>query len=232
MNLARARFGGPAWPVWPGPRPPVRPRPGPAGRLGEGGRIYQAIRRLYRAHKTPPARLAGGPGLLAGGVLARRFSQSLLQSVRHRLPRSGPPLSPGAGPAWSFSGVLPVLWWARASGCLRSLLPVPLWCGPSPTWCRSSCGCGPPAGFRPCCRSRSGVVFLRRDTGPLVGAVLWFRSGSRSGAAISESNRDFSAPYTGPQKFPPLPFSPKNTPDFLCKNNSPVPPKGGRGERF
>ena len=35
-----------------------------------------------------------------------------------------------------------------------------------------------------------------------------------------------------PQKFPPLPFSPKNTPDFLCKNNSPVPPKGGRGERF
>ena len=177
MNLARARFGGPAWPVWPGPRPPVRPRLGPAGWRGEGGRIYQAIRRLYRAHKTPPARLAGGPGLLAGGGLARRFSITAAIRPASAPPfRSGPPLSLGAGPAWSFSGVVLVLWWAWSSG-----------------------GRGPLAGSAPCCRSRSCVVLLRRGAGPPVGAVLWCQSGSRSGAAISESNRDFSAPYTGPK---------------------------------
>ena len=198
LNLARARFGGPACPVWPGPRPPVRPRPGPAGWLGKGGRIYQAIRRLYRAHKTPPARLADGPGLLAGGVLARRFS--IAAAIRPAsAPRSGSSLAPGAGPAWFFSDVVPVLWWARSSGWLRSLLPVPPRRGPSLARCRSSGGRGPPAGSGPCCRSRSGVVLLWRGAGPLVGAVLWCRSGSRSGAAISESNRDFSAPYTGPK---------------------------------
>ena len=158
--------------------PVRRSGPGPVRLAGGGrGRIYQAIRRLYRAHKTPPARLADGPGLLAGGVLARRFS--IAAAIRPAsAPRSGPPLAPGAGPAWSFSGVVPVLWWARSFGWLRSLLPVPLRRGPSLARCRSSGGRGPlvpvrlqvrrghfrkqPRFFRPLHRAENFQRFFRR----------------------------------------------------------------------
>lgn len=184
-----------------GPVPVRRSGPGllPGWLVGGRGRIYPAIRRLHRAYKTPPARLAGGPGLLPGGVWRAGF-QSPFQSVRQQSPRqplrrSGP--GPGAG-----GGCLRL--WSSVAGRRR---------GPSPPCCRS----GPPAGSAPCparsC-SRAGppaVPVLRGSVwsagpGP---ALAWSWPPARrvppvplpvqSGAAISESNRDFSAPYTGPK---------------------------------
>lgn len=84
--------------------------------------------------------------------------------------RLTPASAAGPAPSWSFSVAVPVLWWAQS-----------------------------PAGSGPCCRSRSVVVLLLRGVGPPVGTVLCCQFGPRSGAAISQSNRDFSAPYTGPK---------------------------------
>ena len=142
LNLARARFGGPACPVWPGPRPPVRPRPGPAGWLGKGG-VYIKLSGDYTARIKP---LRRGWRTVPASWLAefwRAGFQSPPQSVRHRLP-------------------VPVRPWPLV--LVRR--------GSSPTWCRSSGGRGPPAGSDPCCRSRPGAVLLWRGAGPLVGAVL------------------------------------------------------------
>lgn len=169
-----------------------------AGWWGEGGRIYPAIRRLHRAHKTPPARLAGGPGLLSGRVWRAGF-QSPFQFARQQLPRVTPCAGPvlalvlvlavsGFGPALRAVGVVRP---RRAAGPVLRLAPLPVRRGPCPV----------PV-LLPC---RSGAV---RSAGP--GPALarsWppVRRGPpvllpvQSGAAISESNRDFSAPYTGPK---------------------------------
>ena len=185
-GLSRSPSAGPvlAWPGW---------------LMGGRGRIYPAIRRLYRAHKTPPARLAGGPGLLSGGVWRAGF-QSPFQSVRQQPPRqplrrSGPGLGAGGGR---------LRLWSSVAGRRR---------GPSPPCCRS----GPPAGSAPrparsCFRAGPPAVPVRRGSVPASGpgpalARSWppVRRGPpvllpvQSGAAISESNRDFSAPYTGPK---------------------------------
>ena len=182
-GLARSPSAGPvpAWPGW---------------LMGGRGRIYPAIRRLYRAHKTPPARLAGGPGLLPGGVWRAGF-QSPFQSARQQLPRVTPCAGPGPG-----AGRLRL--WSSGAGHRR---------GPSPPCCRS----GPPAGSAPrparsCSRAGPPAVPVRRGSvrsagpGPAL-ARSWppvWRGPPvllpvQSGAAISESNRDFSAPYTGPK---------------------------------
>ena len=184
-GLSRSPSAGPvlAWPGW---------------LMGGRGRIYPAIRRLHRAHKTPPARLAGGPGLLSGGVWRFSIAVSIRPATappRHPLRRSGP--GPGAG-----AGRLRL--WSSVAGRRR---------GPSPSCCRS----GPPAGSAPCpawSLSRAGppAVPVRRGSVPASGpgpALAWswppVRRGPpvplpvQSGAAISESNRDFSAPYTGPK---------------------------------
>ena len=142
----------------------------PGWLVGGRGGVYTKLPGDYTARIKP---LRRGWRTVPASWLAefwRAGFQSPPQSVRHRLP-------------------VPVRPWPLV--LVRR--------GSSPTWCRSSGGRGPPAGSGPCCRSRSGVVLLWRGAGPLVGAVLWCRSGSRSGAAISESNRDFSAPYTGPK---------------------------------
>ena len=132
--------------------------------------------------------------------LARRFSIAVsirpaTAPPRHPLRRSGP--GPGAG-----AGRLRL--WSSVAGRRR---------GPSPSCCRS----GPPAGSAPCpawSLSRAGppAVPVRRGSVPASGpgpALAWswppVRRGPpvplpvQSGAAISESNRDFSAPYTGPK---------------------------------
>lgn len=148
-----------------------------AGWWGEGGRIYPAIRRLHRAHKTPPARLAGGPGLLSGGVWRAGF-QSPFQSVRQQPPRqplrrSGP--GPGAG-----GGRLRL--WSSVAGRRR---------GPSPPCCRS----GPPAGSAPrparsCFRAGPPAVPVRR------GSVRRSRSGSC--AVLASGPAWSSGPVAGP----------------------------------
>ena len=170
----------------------------PGWLVGGRGRIYPAIRRLYRAHKTPPARLAGGPGLLPGGVWRAGF-QSPFQSARQQLPRVTPCAGPGPG-----AGAGRLRLWSSGAGHRR---------GPSPPCCRS----GPPAGSAPrparsCSRAGPPAVPVRRGSvrsagpGPAL-ARSWppvWRGPPvllpvQSGAAISESNRDFSAPYTGPK---------------------------------
>lgn len=204
MNLARARFCGPAWPVWPGPRPPVRSRPGPAGWWGEGGRIYPATRRLYRAHKTPPARLAGGPGLLSGGVWRAGF-QSPFQSARQQLPHvttcAGPVLAlvlvlavSGFCPASQAVGAVRL---RRAAGPVLRLAPLPVRRGPVPV----------PV-LLPC---RSGAVRF----GPPVPVRLLCGPGLRSGAVLRSCCRSSPArpfpkataifpPPTPDRKFPAI----------------------------
>ena len=199
LNLTRARFGGPAWLVLPGPRPPVQPRPGPAAGGGRG-RIYQAIRRLYRAHKTPSGAAGGRSRPPAWRSLARRFSIAV--SVR---PATAPPRQPlrrsgsGSG-AGAVSGAGRLRLWSSVAGRRR---------GPAPSCCRS----GSPAGSVPCpARSSCRAGPVRRGSlrsagpGPAL-ARSWplVRRGPpvplpvQSGAAIFGSNRDFSAPYTGPK---------------------------------
>ena len=167
---------------------------------GEGGRIYPAIRRLYRAHKTPPARLAGGPGLLPGGVWRAGF-QSPFQSARQQLPR----VTPCAGPVLALVLVLAVSGFGpavqaigagrlrRAAGPVLRLAPLPVRRGPVPVPvlppCRSGAvRFGPPVPVR-----------LLRGPGLRSGAVL--RSCCRSSPArpFPKATAIFPPPYTGPK---------------------------------
>ena len=204
LNLARARFCGPAWPVWPGPRPPVRSWPCLAGWWGEGGRIYPAIRRLYRAHKTPPARLAGGPGLLPGGVWRAGF-QSPFQSVRQQLPR----VSPCAGPVLALvlvvavSGFGPALQAVgagrlrRAAAPVLRLAPLPVRRGPCPVPVLLPCRSG-------AVRSRPPVpVRLLRGPGLQPGVFLRFRCRSSPARPFPKATAIFPPPTPG-RKFPAI----------------------------
>lgn len=171
---------------------------------GEGGRIYPAIRRLYRAHKTPPARLAGGPGLLPGGVWRAGF-QSPFQSARQQLPR----VTPCAGPVLALVLVLAVSGFGpavqaigaghlrRAAGPVLRLAPLPVRRGPVPVPvlppCRSGAvRFGPPVPVR-----------LLRGPGLRSGAVL--RSCCRSSPArpFPKATAIFPPPTPG-RKFPAI----------------------------
>ena len=203
LNLTRARFGGPAWLVLPGPRPPVQPRPGPAAGGGRG-RIYQAIRRLYRAHKPPPARLAGGPGLLPGGVWRAGF-QSPFQFARQQLPRVSPCAGPvlalvlvlslvlavsGFGPASQAVGVVLL---RRAAGPVLRLAPFPVRRGPPAVPVQSGAVLsGPPVPVR-----------LLRGPGLWSGVVRRSRCRSSPARPFSEATAIFPPPTPG-RKFPAI----------------------------
>ena len=177
---------GPPVPSWPAPCPPVWFGSGPAGWWGEGGHIYPAIRRLYRARKTPPARLAwlrpGPAGVSCNAVFIHR----------HNRP---PAAAPGLGPALGLAGVCragPALVQVEQAGRVRLS-----WSGVAPG---------------PCSRRRSwsrvGPALLARR-GPLVRVRRRPRrsgpggSGSWSGAALGH----------GPAPGPARPF-PKATAIF------------------
>lgn len=204
LNLARARFGGPARPVRPGPRPPVRSWPPVRLACGGGERIYPAIRRLYRAHKTPPARLAGGPGLLSGRVWRAGF-QSPFQFARQQLPRVTPCAGPvlalvlvlavsGFGPALRAVGVVRP---RRAAGPVLRLAPLPVRRGPCPVPVLLPCRSG-------AVRSRPPVpVRLLRGPGLRSGVVLRSRCRSSPARPFPKATAIFPPPTPG-RKFPAI----------------------------
>ena len=179
--------------------------PGLAWLAGGGrGRIYPAIRRLYRAHKTPPARLAGGPGLLSGRVWRAGF-QSPFQFARQQLPRVTPCAGPvlalvlvlavsGFGPALRAVGVVRP---RRAAGPVLRLAPLPVRRGPCPVPVLLPCRSG-------AVRSRPPVpVRLLRGPGLRSGVVLRSRCRSSPARPFPKATAIFPPPTPG-RKFPAI----------------------------
>lgn len=184
-----------------GPLPVRRSGPGLA-RLADGGKggVYIQLSGDYTARIKP---LRRGWRAVPASCLAE-FGAPVFNR-RFNPPGNSSPASPLAPVrSWPGAGAGRLRLWSSGAGRRR---------GPSPPCCRS----GPPAGSAPRPArsfSRAGppAVPVRRGSvrsagpGPAL-ARSWppVRRGPpvplpvHSGAAISESNRDFSAPYTGPK---------------------------------